>query len=532
MNPFKDRETQNYEQNSKTETHEQISDDDDNNRGLLSKILNGIEFVGNKIPHPIFLFLALILIVGIVTSILDVFGVGSTDPTGERIEVRSLFSVEGIRMAIDTAQSNFMNFTPFGIVLILMMGVSVATQSGYLQSLLMGIVQRVPKKLVTFAISFAAMISHVAGDATYVIMAPLGAIAFHLVGRNPITGLVLAYVSAGAGYAAAPTVTPSDATFSGLTTEASQLIESGYYVSPVDTVFFTAASSVVLALVLTAMTEIFLDKRAKSLGRFTELPDYLKDVDTSAEAKTPRERKAVFAATATLFGLVAVVLIGLIPSGSPLRTEDGSLEGAPVYTGIAVLIAVIFTIAGVIYGLMSGKMESLQKDLPTYLTHGVVELAPIIVLFFLISQFTTYFEWTNLAQVISIEGSEWLQNIDMPTAVLLVIIIITVSVLNLFTLGGAAMYAIVGLVLVPMLFSVGIDPETTQTAYRIGDSSINASNPINPYFLWVVLLLKRFVPKAGIGTLASMTIPMSIVMGIAWIIFFLVWTGLGIPLGP
>lgn len=522
----------NSDKSTDTETLEQTIDEHVNQKGFLSRILNGIEFVGNKIPHPIFLFAGLIAIIAVVTALFDLANVGATTATGERIEVQSLLSIEGIRMAIETAQSNFMNFTPFGIVLILMMGVSVATQSGYLQSLLMGIVQRVPKKLVTFAVSFTAMISHVAGDATYVIMAPLGAIAFYLVGRNPITGLVLAYVSAGAGYAAAPTVTPSDATFSGLSTEAAQLVEPGYYVSPVDTLFFTAASSVVLALVLSVLTELFLDKRANSLGRFDELPAYLKDVDTSEESKSPRERKAVLAATLTLFGLVALLLIGLIPTWSPLRTEDGSLEQAPVYTGIAALIALIFMVTGVIYGLMSGKLQSLQKDLPAYLSHGVVELAPIIVLFFIISQFTTYFEWTNLAQVISIQGSEWLQNIDMPIAVLLVVIIVTISLLNLFTLGGAAMYSIVGLVLVPMLFAVGVDPETTQTAYRIGDSSINASNPINPYFLWVVLLLKKFVPKAGIGTLASMTIPMSIGVGVSWIALFLIWTGLGIPLGP
>lgn len=503
------------------------------NGGALMKILNVIEFVGNKIPHPLFLFAALIAIVAVASAILDAVEVAATDPTGERIEVRNLLSVEGIRMAIDTAQSNFMTFSPFGITLILMMGVSVATQSGYLQALLTGVVQRVPKKLVTFAVSYLAMIAHVAGDASYVIMAPLGAIAFYLVGRNPITGLVLAYVSAGAGYAAAPTVTPSDATFAGLTTEAAQLIEPGYYVSPIDTLFFTAASSVVLALVLTGITELLIDKRAKSLGEIEELPDYLRSVDRSEGSKSsPQERKAILLATAALFGLLAVLLLALIPSWSPLRTEDGSLEGAPLFTGIAAIISTMFILTGVIYGLVSGKIQSLQKELPSYLTHGVVELAPIIVLFFIISQFTAYFRWTNLAHVMSIEGSAWLQTLSLPTAILLVVIIVTVAILDLTTLGGAAMYAMVGLVLVPMLFSVGISPETTQTAYRIGDSTMNPSNPINPYFLWVVTLLKKYIPSAGIGTLASMTIPMSIGVGVAWTAFFLVWTGLDIPLGP
>jgi aminobenzoyl-glutamate transport protein len=175
---------------------------------ILGKFLTAIEVVGNKIPHPLFLFAALIFAVAVASAALDAAGVGAVNAAGDRVEVRSLLSVEGIRMAVETSLPNFMSFSPFGTVLVIMIGVSVATQSGYLQALLMGLVQKVPKKLVTFAVSYLAMIAHVAGDASYVIMAPLGAIAFYLVGRNPITGLVLAYVSAGAAYAAAPSVTP------------------------------------------------------------------------------------------------------------------------------------------------------------------------------------------------------------------------------------------------------------------------------------------------------------------------------------
>ncbi|MGP9747066.1 AbgT family transporter [Brachybacterium sp. AOP29-B2-41] len=500
--------------------------------GILAKFLNTIEVVGNKIPHPLFLFAALIFAVAVASATLAAFGAGAVDAAGERVEVRSLLSIEGIRMAVETSLDNFMTFSPFGTVLVIMIGVSVATQSGYLQALLMGVVQKVPKKLVTFAVSYLAMIAHVAGDASYVIMAPLGAIAFYLVGRNPITGLVLAYVSAGAAYAAAPSVTPSDATFAGLTTEAAQLIEPGYHVSPIDTLFFTAASSLVLALVLSGITELIIDKRVAALGPIDQLPDYFQNLDRSGESKTPRERRAVALATVVLFGFLALLLISIIPSWSPLRTAEGSLEGAPVFAGIAAISATMFMAAGVVYGLVSGKMASLQKDLPKFMAHGVVELAPMIVLFFIISQFTVYFKWTNLAQVMSIEGSTWLQNVDMPIPLLLALIIVVVAILDLTTLGGAAMYAMVGLVLVPMLFSVGIDPETTQTAYRIGDSSMNPTNPINPYFLWVVTLLKKYIPSAGIGTLASMTIPMALGMGVVWMLFFLLWTGLGIPLGP
>lgn len=499
----------------------------------LQRALRGIEFVGNKIPHPFILFLGLVGLVAIASWLLALFGASATSPDGDVVEVRSLISMDGIRMALETALENFMLFSPFGTVLVIMMGVSVATQTGYLQALLTGIVNRVPKKLVTFAVSYMAMIAHVAGDASYVIMVPLGAIAFYLVGRSPVLGMVLAYVSAGAAYAASPSVTPSDAMFAGLTTEAVQNSDPGYVVSPIDTIFFTAASSVVMAIALTVVTELVISKRVAALGKIEGHPAELEDLDASAMRRSdPRERKAITWATVVLFSYVALLLLALVPEGSPLRTPDGGLEEAPVFTGIAVISSVMFIVTGLVYGKVSGRITSVQNELPGHMAHGVKELAPIIVLFFVISQFTAYFDWTNLAHVMSIEGSAWLQDIRIPVLLLLLIIIVTVCVLDVVTLGGAAMYAVVSLVLVPMLFSVGVDPETTQTAYRVGDSIMNPANPINPYFLWVLSILKKYLPQAGIGTLASMTIPLAVGAGMVWIAFFLSWTAIGIPLGP
>lgn len=499
--------------------------------GGLQRVLRGIEVVGNKVPHPFVLFLCLIGIVAVASLVCSLLGVSAVSPSGERIEVRNLLSAEGIRMALSTGLENFMLFGPFGTVLVIMMGVSVAIQSGYLQSLLYGVVRRVPKRLVTFAVSYLAMVAHVAGDASIVIMPPLGAIAFHLIGRSPVLGMILAYVSAAAAYAASPSVTPSDAMFSGLTTEAAQLVEPGYLVSPLSTIFFTAASSVVMALALTVVTELVISRRVAALGPVS-LPDEVRDLDPETIGGDARKRRATRWATALLAAYVVVLLLALIPEWSPLRTEDGALEGGPVFTGIAIISSVMFMVAGVVYGLLSGSMTSFQKDMPRFMAHGVTELAPIVVLFFLISQFTAYFRWTNLAHVMSIGGAEWLQQVDMPIILLLLIVILTVCVLDVVTLGGAAMYAMVSLVLVPMLFTLGVAPETTQTAYRVGDSMMNPANPINPYFLWVLGLLKQYIPSAGIGTLASMTVPLALMAGSIWIVFFLVWTALGIPLGP
>lgn len=237
--------------------------------------LQWIEKIGNKLPHPFALFLCLTLFVALASLVLGTLGVGTTAPDGERVEVRNILSAAGVRMMLSTGVENFMAFGPFGTVLVIMMGVTVASHTGLLQELLKVGVSRVPKRLVTFAVSYMAMIAHVASDAAYVIMVPLGAIAFHLVGRSPVLGMVLAYVSAGAAYNASPLITPADALFSGVTTQAAQAVEQGYFVSPVATYFFTAASSFVMALALTVIAETLIARRVRALGEPEHLPDEL-----------------------------------------------------------------------------------------------------------------------------------------------------------------------------------------------------------------------------------------------------------------
>src|SRR5699024_1417896 len=114
----------------------------------LQGFLRAIEIVGNKIPHPVALFVVLIIVLAFASALMSALGVSVSTSTGETLEVENLLSADGLRMALNDGLENFMLFGPFGTVLVIMMGVSVATQTGYLQNLLVGIVQRVPKKMV------------------------------------------------------------------------------------------------------------------------------------------------------------------------------------------------------------------------------------------------------------------------------------------------------------------------------------------------------------------------------------------------
>jgi aminobenzoyl-glutamate transport protein len=83
-----------------------------------------------------------------------------------------------------------------------------------------------------------------------------------------------------------------------------------------------------------------------------------------------------------------------------------------------------------------------------------------------------------------------------------------------------------------MFMLLGITPELTQAAYRIGDSTTNVISPLMSYFALIIAFLQRYQPNAGIGTLVSTMLPYTVVFLVAWTILLVVWILLGLPLGP
>lgn len=498
-------------------------------RGLL-RVLGGIEWLGNKLPHPFWLFVLLSGILALASWGLSAAGVSTVSPAnGKVVEVKNLLSTEGIHMVIGDAVENYASFPPLGTILVVMLGVAVADRSGMLSAMLRAGVSRVPARWVTFALAFTGMVSHVASDAAYVVLVPLGGLAFKAVGRSPILGVVVAFVSISAGYDASPLITPMDAVLSGLTTAAAHTIDPGYVVTPLANYFFSLVSSVVLAAVITLVTETVLAKRIAAMPPEPE-PE---GADGGEVALTLRaeERRGLRNAGIALLVSIAVIVVAMIPSGSPLRGKGGSIVQSPVLTGIAVVLGILFLIVGVVYGRAAGTVRR-GRDVPDFMAQGLREMAPILVLFFAISQFLAYFKWTGIGEVLAVRGAELLEAAGISGPLAFLGLLVLCSLINLAVTSGSAQWALVGPIFVPMFMLLDIPPEATQAVYRIADSCLNAVTPMSAYFVMTLGFLQRYRASAGIGTLASLTVPLSVVMLVVWSLLFYAWWALGIPLGP
>jgi len=132
---------------------------------------------------------------------------------------------------------------------------------------------------------------------------------------------------------------------------------------------------------------------------------------------------------------------------------------------------------------------------------------------------------------LALEGAEVLKSLGLPAAVTVVGIVLLTALLNLFVGSASAKWALLAPIFVPMLMQLGISPDLTQAAYRVGDSTSNIITPLMPYFPLVVVYCQKYVKSTGIGTVVAMMLPYTISFIVLWTAFLLLMWGVGIPLG-
>lgn len=549
------------------------ADSGDKTTGSAGGFLGLIEKIGNKLPNPFWLFVILAGIVALSSWLGSALGMKATQPdSGEIVAVENLLTTEGIQRMVTEAIDNFTSFPPLGVILTVMLGVAVAEHSGLLSALVRSMVAKVGPKVLTFTLALAGVTGSVASDAVYVILIPLGAMSFHALGRSPIVGAMVAFAASSAGFNSSLILNITDLLLASISTPAAQLVDENYDVSPLANIFFVIPSAIVLALIITAVTELFVNKRAHDLVDHDKI-DYSEvsfdnaagasttsgadeptgsadsagnnenndnnnnnnennTEDISDQLKLAAHEKSGLRATgiALLLMLLAYFALLFIP-GSPLTGPDGEIMDSPLIRAIAVPIAGMFFLCGIVYGLVAKSITS-SADIPDFMAAGLKTMLPMIVLFFAVAQFLAWFEWSNLGVWTAITGSELLERADLPPILLFAGVVALVALLNLFITSGSAQWALMAPVLVPMLMYVGTAPEVTQMLFRIGDSPTNIITPMSPYFALALTFLQRYYKRSGVGTLMSLALPYSIAMIIGWFIFFMIWYFLGIPLGP
>lgn len=499
----------------------------------MQRLLDVVERVGNRVPHPVIIFVILIVAVILLSHVFYMLNVSVSyqviNPETHEVEdattaAKSLLTVDGIRFMFTGFVGNFMGFNAVGVIIVAMLGVGVAESKGLVKALIRKLVIVAPSWALTYILVFVGILSSVAADAGYLVLIPLAAAAFLTVGRHPLAGLAAAFAAVAAAFAVNILIVPVDGILTEITNDAIHLVNPTISIDLTANIWFETASVVMLTIVIALITERIVEPR---LGPYRG--DYKLGDDSTL---SPNESRGLRFA---LFGFIGVlVFIGLLtfPEGAPLRDpETGAIVGNTPFMGsLIVTIALIFLVSGIAYGLGAGTMKS-TVDVVNAMTNAIASLSGLILLLLVISQFLAYFNYTNMATLAAVSLADVLKTADLGTIWLLLGFVIVVFILDLIITGAIPKWAIFAPIFVPLLMRLNVEPEAVLAAYRVGDSPINAITPLNAYFAMIVVFCQKYEKDAGVGTVIALMLPYIIILCILWTLLLAAWYVLGLPWG-
>ena len=495
-----------------------------NETSLVHRLLQRIERVGNRLPNPTILFIGLCALILLLSALMAGLGVQAVHPiNGETLHAVNLLSQDGLHRLLTQSITNFTHFAPVGSVLVAMMGIGVAEHSGLISAALRATILKAPTRFLTFIVVLSGVLSSLAADTGYVVLIPLAALVFLSAGRHPVAGIAAAFAGVSGGYSANLLIGPVDAILAGISTEAATLVQPAYEVSAAGNYYFILASTLLISLVGTWVTEKLVIQR---------LGDYHSSEQPLSQSLQPHERRGLKAVALFSLVFIGLLLAGLLPSDGMLRgTDNPDILRSPFIKGIVVIIAIYGAIAGYLYGKVSGSFKN-GDDFVKGMENSMEIMASYLVLMFFAAQFVNYFAWSQLGAIFAINGAAVLQSLALNSATLLAAFIIMAAIINLLIGSASAKWALLAPIFVPMLLLVGISPEATQVAYRIGDSSTNIITPLMPYFGVVIAFVQRYEKTAGIGTVIATMLPYSVAFLLSWSMLLLIWMLADWPLGP
>ncbi|HVT45228.1 MAG TPA: AbgT family transporter [Thermoanaerobaculia bacterium] len=496
--------------------------------GWVDRALNAIERVGNKLPDPAALFLILMVIVWILSALLAPVHFSEIDPrTGAAIEIKNQLTGTSIAAFLSNMVTTFTSFPPLGVVLVALLGVGVAEHTGFINASLKKLLGVTAPKLLTPMVILVGIVSHTAVDAGYVLVIPLGGVIFYAAGRHPLAGIAAAFAGVSGGFSANFIPSSLDPLLSGLTQSAAQILDPLREVNPLCNWFFTGISCILIIGLGWYLTDRVVEPRLRGVevdGDISQIP--------RIEELGPKELRGLHGALLAMLIGIIILIVATVPAGSAMRSPEGSVTAAtaPLMRSIVPLIFLLFLIPGIVYGYVAGTAKS-HRDIIKGMSNAMGTMSYYIVMAFFAALFIAAFGQSNLGALLALKGAAFLQAMGLPGQVTLFGIILLTAFVNLLVGSASAKWALLAPIFVPMLMQLGLSPELTQAAYRVGDSTTNIITPLMPYFPLVVVFCQRYVRKTGIGTLVSMMLPFSVTFLIAWTIFLVAYWMLGIPLG-
>jgi aminobenzoyl-glutamate transport protein len=495
--------------------------------------------------------------------------------SGAPIQPQSLLTADGIYWMLSSALRNFAQMPALPLIFTAMLGIGLAEKFGFFSALMRALALLTPRRLLTPAVVLIGATSSIASDAGYIILPPLAAALYLAMGRHPVAGMAAAFAGVAGGFGAGFFPSGSDGVLTGFAQDAARVIDPGYTVSILHNYFFKVVSAFTVMLGGWFVTDRIVEPRLRRLN--PEDMQAAGDGTAQQMALTPRERRALRGALAAVIAGIALLAALIFVPGMPLNgdgqptlpngrvltqqavtlmpagveLEEGTTvlakepmqivaDGAPRLAEspgprwshvIVPMIFLLFLLPGMVFGMLNGGLRN-QQDLADALNHGIRSIVPVLVMLFFLAQFVAYMGYSGLDRMLAYAGGSMLFDADLPIPLLLVAFVLVVVFGDFAMSGMLSKFGVLAPIFIPMFMLVGMSPELTTAAYRIGDSVVNIVTPLNSYLLIILAVFQKYRAKAGLGTLIALMVPYSIALGLLWTALLVVWYFTGAPLGP
>ena len=196
------------------------------------------------------------------------------------------------------------------------------------------------------------------------------------------------------------------------------------------------------------------------------------------------ERRGLRAAGLAALTVVAVfATLALWPGFTPLYDEAAApgQRLTPLFRGLIPGFLLLFLATGWAYGAAAGTVRS-HRDVVAMMAKGLDGMLPYLVLVFFAAQFVAMFGWSNLGPITAIVGADQLRAMHAPPALLLPMLTTMSAWLDFLIASGSAKWTAMAPVAAPMMMLLGISPEMTTAAYRVGDTVTNLISPLESLF--------------------------------------------------
>lgn len=511
--------------------------------------------------HPITVFIVLIGLIILLSGILSKFEMQATYSTinansneleTEIVAVENLLSFDGMKFIISNAATNFISFTPLGILLISLIGLCIAEATGFIEVFSRKYLTKLSKTQLTFIVLFLASISSLINEIGYAILIPLVAMLYSSIGRNPLTGIVTAFCGVAFGYGVSLFVGSMEVALMDTTKQAASLIDTNTHISLTCNLFFIIAATIILTIVGTIIIEKIISPR---LGKYREKENITKteelriiDLEEEEQHKIERQKNekrglrfALIISIIVIFLFIYMLIPNLPNSGMLLDMKEptylGQIFGPNSYfqDGFTYMMSLLFLVVGLAYGIGARTVKN-DRYILEKAEHNFAKIGNIIILIFVVAQFIAIFKKTNIGTIITAWLAQLIDYLNFSGIPLIILTLVLIAIANLFLTTPSAKWTIFAPIVVPMFMQTNISAQFAQIVMRAGDSMTNGITPLLACFVIYIgyLNMYNFDKNKPITITRALKLvsPYCSIICITWILLVIGWYIIGLPIGP